>query len=80
MIDRRSFLMQQSALKVCSASKIVQGNAKYMCNKHIKPRNKLAKVQFSAHSFKLTFVIRLLYCLQKLQDFGAQPSLKFCSC
>ena len=53
MINEDNLLLQRRALlKVCFASQVVQGNAKYMQSKHIKLGNKWAKVQFSAHSSK----------------------------
>jgi len=74
--------MRQSAVKVCSASQVVQGNMKFMHNKHVKFGNKLAEVWFSTNSFKVTFDVGLFKTFliigcQQLLDVAVQLFLAY---
>jgi len=51
--------MRPSALKARSASQAGQGNAKCMPSKHVNLGSKLAKIRFSANTFKIALGVGL---------------------
>jgi len=77
IVDRRSFFMRRSALKVRSASQVVQpGNAICMRSKH-ELGSKLAKVRFSANSLKTLFGVELFKSVVlKVADIDPQGSIR----